>query len=235
MNGQMRAIITMTAIIPIVAMHMITCSAEEATLIFINNSSNVGDVCVYQDDPDMDVQDVMSLAWLAKGAAPTTTLTFTWTIDYCFVWAEAGRLAPGLTFNATQIWEANLETTNKITFKRIHDQIYTFAEQQVGPDEGNLYILGDRTLPVREALVGIGMAGAPIYVVPAQPNSAWIFTPRPHYWITFGTFEPGEVLDVGSIAHKAEIVFPKGVFSMTAILHRDNTWTILPTSDANGL
>ena len=236
MSGPMRAIITVTATILALTMSMIACNAVELTLVFINNSSNAGDACVYQYDPDMDVQDVMSLAWFAKGAAPTTTFRFRWTLDYCFVWAETGRLAPGLTFKAEQVWEADLETANRITFKRIHDRMYTFAEQQAGPNEGSLYILGDRTLPVREALVGIGMAGAPIYVVPALPNTAWIFTPRPHYWITFGTFEPGEVLNVESISDRAEdIVFPDSVFSMTAILNRDYTWTILPTSEANAL
>jgi len=233
MNGQMRANIVVVAIILVLAMPLIACNGTEFTLIFTNNSSNAGDVCVYQQDPDMDVQDVMSLAWFVKAAASTTTLRFRWTLDYCFVWSETGQLAPGLAFKATQVWEADLETANRITFKRIHDRMYTFAEQQAGPNEGSLYILGDRTLPVREALVGIGMAGAPIYVVPVLPNTAWILTPRPHYWITFGTFEPGEVLDVESISHKAAVHFPPNVYSMTAILNQDNTWTVMSTSEAN--
>ncbi len=237
MNERMRTIIAVAAITLIPAMSLIACYGQQYTLVFKNESSDTGDACVYQHDPDMDVQDVMSLAWFAKGAAPTTTLRFRWIIKYCFVWSEMGRLASGVIFKAEQIWEVkHLATENQVTLKMLPEGIYTFDQQMAGPHEGNLHVLGHETLPVRQAMVGIGMAGAPIYVVPAQPSTAWIFTPRPRYWITFGTFEPGEVLDVDSITDKAaEIVVPDGVFSMSAILNRDNTWTVLPTSEANAL
>ncbi|HEX8255352.1 MAG TPA: hypothetical protein VF846_19590, partial [Thermoanaerobaculia bacterium] len=44
---------------------------------------------------------------------------------------------------------------------------------------------------------------------------------------------PGEVLDITSLTDKAEIKFPSGVYSMTAILREDNTWSVMPTSAAN--
>lgn len=231
MSRSMRAVSTALSVLLVLAAALAACYGTEYTLIFRNESSNTGDACVYQYDPDMEVQDVMSLAWFAKGAAPTTILVFTWTIDYCFAWSEIGELVPGVIFEASQIWDADLATTNQVTLKMIDGEIYTFADQCPGSYSGNLYILGDKTLPVREASVGIGMAGAPTYVAPAQPNWEWIYTPKPLYWITFGTFDPGEVLDVESISHKARVHFPPNVYSMTAILNWDNTWTVTPTSE----
>ena len=206
---------------------------EEYTLIFKNQSTMVGDVCIFQHDPDMGMQDVMSVAWFAKGAAPTTRLTFRWSIDYCFVWGEVGKLASGIVFEAAQTWEADLQTLNAITLTRIHGDIYTFADQRAGAYAGNLYIYSVGTIPSGEVAVGIGMSGRPTYVTNAQPNWEWVFTPTPAYWITFGTFEPGEALDVESISRKAAIVFPDGVYSMTAILHENNTWTVTPTQEAD--
>ena len=205
-------------------------AGADYTLIFKNQSTMVGDVCVYQQDPDMGMQDVMSVAWFAKGAAPTTQLTFRWSIDYCFVWDEVGQLSSGIVFEAAQIWDADLRTLNAITLTLLRGDIYTFADQRAGPYEGNLYIYGGSMLPVGEVAVGIGMSGRPTYVASAQPNWSWVFTPKPSYWITFGTYETGVVLDVESISSFAEIEFPPNVYSMTAILQPDNTWKIFSTN-----
>lgn len=48
------------------------------------------------------------------------------------------------------------------------------------------------------------------------------------YWVTAGDFEQGEVLDVTEIANAAAVVFPPGVFAMTAVLGANNTWTVSP-------
>jgi hypothetical protein len=230
MRKNLKTIVAIGSVALILAAAGVSCYGTQYTLIFKNNSTNVGDACVYQHDPDMSLQDVMSLAWFAKGAAPTTTLTFKWTIDYCFAWDETGELVPGVIFDASQIWDADLETTNQVTLTMVGDDVYTFTDQKAGKRPGNLYIIGDKTLPIKQAAVGIGMAGAPTHVAPVQPNWEWVYTPKPLYWITFGTFEPGEILDVESISHKAAIHFPPNVYSMTAILNRDNTWTVVETN-----
>lgn len=202
------------------------------SLIFKNFSSNQGSGCVYQDSPNIANAQVMSLAWFSKVAAPQTTITFTWTIDYSFVWAETGQLIPGVMFMAGQTFPADLSTTNSITLSYIGGA-YQFQNQTAGASAGNLYIREDATVPLKQASVGIGMSGAGTFVVQAQPNYNLIFTPHPKYYITFGTFTAGEVLDITSITQKAEIAFPPGVTSMTAILGQDNSWTVQPTSAVN--
>lgn len=207
-------------------------SGVQYTVVFVNNSADTGNACIYQQDPNITDPKVMSLAWLTKGAAPTTTVTLTWTIDYSFVWAQTGTLKPGVLFMASQVWPADLSTTNEVTFTQ-KGGIYTFQSQQKGPESGNLYIKEDSTIPEADVAVGVGMSGAGTFVQQGELNKTLIFTPHPEYWITFGTHTQGEVMDITDISNPAQIQFPTNVYSMTATLNADNTWTIMPTAQAN--
>lgn len=202
------------------------------TLIVVNNSSNPGNACVYQKDPDLGVPNVMSLAWFAKYAFPTTTLRFSWTVDYNFVWSQTGQLVPGVMFTASQSPSANLSTTNQITLD-YQSGAYDFTNQTQGPEAGTLYIREGPSVPLNQAAVGIGMSGFGTFVVQAQPNLNLTFTPDPEYWITFGTYSQGQVLNIGSITNPAQIVFPPNIFSMTAILDQSNKWSVQSTATVN--
>ena len=204
----------------------------EYTLIFKNNSSNPGHGCVFQKDPDVNLPDVMSLAWFSKYTHPTTVQTFKWQINYDFVWAETGKLQAGVVFSTAQIWDANLSTTNKVTLTN-QGGAYTFKDQTQGSLQGNLYIWEDNTIPLKQASVGIGMSGAGVFAVQAQPNMNLVFRPHPKYWIAFGNYMPGEVLDISMMTNDAVIEFPPNVYSMTAILHKNNKFTVEPTSNVN--
>ncbi len=207
-------------------------AGQQYTIKAINNSTNAGNLAVFQQDPDLGVSNVLSLAWFSKFTNPKTTVNFRWTIDYNFVWSETGQLIPGVIFDASQTFAANLQNTNKITLTHAGGA-YDFINQTKGPQPGILYITEDSTIPLKQASVGIGMSGFGTFVVQAQPNFNLTFTPHPQYFIAFGDFEQGEVLDIGQINNPAEVAFPPGVFSMTAILNADNSWTITPTSSAN--
>jgi hypothetical protein len=207
--------------------------SQTYTLTFVNNSTNTGNACVYQKAPDTTASNVMSLAWFSKVAAPTTHIDFDWTIDYSFVWSETGTLAPGVNFSASQNWPADLTSTNAVSFTN-QNGAFTFLNQRQGT-AGSLTIIDDGTIPMGRAAVGIGMSGRGAFAVQAQPNLTTMFTPHPNYWITFGNYRPGEVLDVQSITNAQQISFPINVYAMTAILNADNTWTVLPTSKVNAL
>jgi rhizosphere induced protein len=198
------------------------------TLMFQNNSTNAWNACVYQTQPDISNYEVQSLAWFSKAAAPTTHVRFDWTVNYSFVWDETGPLAPGVVFDASQTWPADLSTTNRVTLTHPNSpySYYTFEDQGEGANGGSLYILTDETVPLNMASVGIGMSGSGTFVCQAQPNLHLIFTPHPTYWITFGLFEQGQVLDLTEITNSAAIAFPAGIYTMYAILNQDNTWTV---------
>lgn len=205
------------------------------TLVFRNNSTNAWNACVYQTQPDIANYEVQSLAWFAKAAAPTTQVKFEWGIDYAFVWDETGPLVPGVVFDSSQIWPADLTATNQVTLTHPNTpySYYTFANQTAGANGGSLYILTDGTVPLNMASAGIAMSGAGTFVCAAQPNLHLIFTPHPIYWITFGVFEQGEVLDLTELTNSAQIEFPAGVYTMYAILNQDNTWTVTATNPSH--
>jgi len=204
------------------------------TLTFVNNSDNNWDFCCYQEDPNISTQDVMSLAWFAYPVAPTTSVSFSWTINYQFVWSQTGQLGAGVRFSASQKWDANLTGNNGVDFTRKPNQAFTFENLAPFGDPGTLYINQDGTIPSNTAAVGINMgiegappgAGSGTFVVPAQPNITASFTPHPSYWVTFGQYTPGQVLDIQQITQKAQVAFPVNVYDMYAILGADNKWTV---------
>lgn len=196
-------------------------------LVFHNDSSQFGNLCVYQTNPDITDPNVMSLAWFAKKAYPTTRMSFTWDTSYHFVWDETGVLRPGVIFDASQSWEADPKASNQVTFS-YENGAYTFRDLGRGPRPNSLYIAEDITIPPNQASVGIGMSGSGTFVVQAQPNMNLMFAPHPKYWVTFGNYQQGQVLDITEITNKSEVLFPNGVYTMEVTLNGDNTFTVVP-------
>lgn len=202
--------------------------ADAYTLTFVNNSTNQGDVCVYLTDPDLGVRGAVSPAWMVKPSFPGTQTIFHWQMQYEFVWGEPGDLKPGVVFVAVQRHSADVGRSNQITFDS-RDGSYGFFDQGPGPDPGRLIIQGGGGVSGNQFAVGIGMSGAAIFAVQAMPNVNYAFSPHPSYWIAFGDFAPGEVLDTQKIHLPAQVSFPAGVFAMTAEINPDNSWTVHPT------
>lgn len=204
-------------------------SGFQYTIVFQNNSPNPGTVTLYQTEPNNP--DAMPIAWLTRYAYPTTRVTFTWSLQYDFVWSQTGTLVPGIIASAAQVWPADLTTTNQVTLT--YDRAFTFKDQTAGPTAGTLYIRADSSIPPNTASVGIGMSGAATMLVQASANMTYMFIPNPQYWITFGSYTSGEAIDVSVVTNPAQIVFPPNIYSMTATLNPDNTWTIAQTSVLN--
>ena len=215
--------------------------AQQYTLFFQNNSPNNWNFCCFQQDPDMNNPEVMSLAWFAYPVAPTTSISFSWEIDYQFIWSETGTLSAGVIFSASQKWDADLTTSNNVDFTIQPNGAFTFQNQAAGGQAGTLYIHPDATIPANTAAIGINMgivgshpgAGTGTFVVPAQMNISATFTPHPEYWCTFGVFTPGQVLDIGEIGEKAQIIFPPNVYQMVATLTAKNTWDVQSLTSLN--
>ena len=56
---------------------------------------------------------------------------------------------------------------------------------------------------------------------------------QPNYYIIFGEFMLGQVLDLEQITNNAQINFPPNVYQMYAILGPDNQWTITQRTPQN--
>ena len=197
------------------------------TLKFENQSNNIGNVCMYQTDPKFDQDDnVMSLAWFIKRTNPETNVKFEWGIDYSFVWSETGELKPGVIFEASQVVAADLQSEDLAVFD--YDQeAFVIKNESSNGQAGSLEITETVNIPFNKASIGIGMSGAGTFVKAAQPNMNLKVTPHPEYWITFGNYEKGQVLDITEITNKQKIVFAPNQYSITAILQQDNTWKIV--------
>lgn len=191
-----------------------------------NNSKNYGNICVFQTLPDQP-DNILSLAWFSKAAHQDTVVEFNWTTDYNFVWSDQGELRPGITFKASQILEADPSdiTKNSIAFAKEYDA-YCFAKTEKTTKEGTLGIYTDQTIPHGDASVGIGMSGNGTFAVTATPNYNFIFRPHPKYWVVFGTYKVGEVMDIESMTNMVEIKYDPGVYDKIVSLKSDNTWSI---------
>ncbi|GAA2971565.1 hypothetical protein [Actinokineospora diospyrosa] len=202
--------------------------STQYSLTVTNNSTQFQDLCVYQKPVDLGVPNALSLAWLTAPAWPGTTVTFTWSLDYSFVWAQTGSLQPGVTFQAQQTVAADPENlaSNQIQYD-YRQGAFTFLDgPSVGtPQLGSLYIRELNGIPANSATVGIGMSNAGTFAVQAQPNTNLVFTPHPEYWITAGTFTAGEVLDIEQITNEAAVPYD-GTFAMNAVLNSKNIWQI---------
>ncbi|MBR7836867.1 hypothetical protein KDL01_26550 [Actinospica durhamensis] len=208
--------------------------AGQRQLRVVNNSSRFFDLCVYQTPVESGGGGVLPLAWLTKPAWPTTTVTFDWRETYDFVWGDAGDVVPGSTFEAGQIWPADLNDPVLQQVRLEYDRgAFTFERRTVTgqPTPGSLYIQEAASVPpARGDTVGIGMSGAGMLIVPTQPNFNLVFTPRPAYYVAAGTFVTGQILDLSEITSAAPVVFPPDVTSMVATIGLDERWTVVPAS-----
>lgn len=199
------------------------------SLSIVNNSDQTGDFCLYQIDPNVKDPYVMPLAWYSKRANPSTKLNYQWTLDYSFVWANTGILTPGVVFFPSQIVNGGLTQDNMITFTNENGS-YQFKDLTTNKSfEGLLHIECDDTISRQQTSIGIGMSGAATFARQAEPNMGFSFSPQIQYRLTFGYYQQGEVLNTDQISHFVTIDFPPNVYSMTATLNADNTWTVQPS------
>jgi hypothetical protein len=202
--------------------------STQYSLTVTNNSTQFQDLCIYQKAVDLGVPNALSLAWLTAPAWPGTTVKFTWNLDYSFVWSQTGVLKPGVTFDAQQIVPADPDNLNaNQTLFDYRNGAFTFAPgNSSGTAQlGSLYIRELSTIPTAAATVGIGMSNAGVFAVQAEPNMNLVFTPHPSYWVSAGTFQQGQVLDIEQITHEQEVDY-NGTFNMTAVLDATNLWTV---------
>lgn len=191
------------------------------TLSIDNQSTQSGDFCIFQEIPDVNVPNIVTLAWLSKTAHPTSVLTFDWSLDYSFFWSTQRDLRAGARVKAVQSWPANLTTNNKVTLDR-SDDAYTFVDLTQGAYGGNLYIHQTGQVQSDDASVGIAMSGKGAFAVSSQPNMNIIMTPKPTYYVVFGQFIEGEVIDIAEVTNSAYKVEFKGTTSMSLVFNANN-------------
>ena len=142
------------------------------------------------------------------------------------MWSETGTLQPGITFHASQAIPADPMGRNFIQLTAdSYGATYFTPPTTTGP-VGSLTIEQLATVVPNRTACGISMSGAATYVVQAAPNMTAVFTPHPNYWIAFGNYMPGQVLDIETIRGEVEAIYAGSITSRTATLQLNNILTI---------
>lgn len=202
--------------------------SQQYSVRFINNSVNEGNVAIFQKVPDQKALNIFSLAWFSKFVNTNVHETFKWAVDYSFVWSDTGEVKPGVIFEGGQEVSADLSTSNTVVLD--YNGGYKFSAPSFSGKPGSIYIDETANVPMKQAAVGIGMSNAGTFVKPAQPNLHLEFTPHPSYWIAFGNYQQGEILDIEEITDAIEIKFEANIYDMVATLQSDNTWATKPAN-----
>jgi hypothetical protein len=190
-----------------------------------NKSSAFHDFVLYQSTGDPSGR-AFPLAWMTAPLWPSTTVTFTWTEKYGFVWSQTGPLQPGVNFQTQQYLNTDPNDPNSN-----HTQLdygngaFHFVTGGRAPAPGSLSVETTGSVPLDTGALGFGMAGQAVFATQAQPNLNYVFTPHPEYWITAGQYHEGDVLDPGDISNKARVPF-QGTNTMNAVLNGSNDWTV---------
>ena len=198
--------------------------ATKYELEVIHNGTDCGDFCIYQTyDGQMD--DIRPLVWFSKTAHPGTKLNFSWEINYGVAWSEQGDLTPGVVFKASQIQPMDPADTSKNTvLLTLEKGAYHFATSNNPTKAGKLGVVCDTMIAPSTVSVGVAMFGKPTHACVASPSLKYTFAPHPRYWIAFGKFKEGEVIDVNRISQKFEISYPVNIYQRTIELTANNTW-----------
>lgn len=189
-----------------------------------NRASHSAYFMVFQNDPTSWAPNALSLAWFAKysNPSPTARIKFQWTVDTGFSWAETGELKPGIQFAASETYDPT-GGLNKITLD--YNKAYQFVDPSQGADPARFYLGESGNIPLKSlASVGVTMSGSTVFAVQARPNQNLTFSPHPKYFIAYGDYQEGDVIDVSSVNNPLELPYPTGVYALTTTLNVNGTW-----------
>lgn len=197
------------------------------SLTCVNNSQLSGSFAVFQKAPPMTIPgNVFSLAWFARPTAPKSKVTFTWNLEYSFVWSETGLLQPGINFSASQAMPADPNGQNLIQLTQDTYGATTFANPSASGAIGSLTIQQLPNVAPNRTSVGVGMSGSGTFAVQAAPNMTAVFTPHPNYWVIFGNFVTGDVIDIEDVTNAVEVTYGGALTTRSATLGIDNLITV---------
>ena len=194
------------------------------SIICQNNSQMPGSFCIFQQNPGM-MPSVMSVAWLAQSCYPAGMCNFMWQNNYCFVCGQTGSLVPGVTFDASQVLQADLQNNNQVNLDFNGSPMFN---NQTNGRSGTLTIIESPAIPYNMLATGIGMSGSATFVTQAMPNMNLQFTPNPTYWVAFGNYNQGQVLNSNNMGNAVQVSFPSNVSQMKVVLNPDNSFTVMP-------
>ena len=101
--------------------------------------------------------------------------------------------------------------------------------QQPPPRVGNVLPLAwfaMPTAPHTQVSFEWTLGDSPLPSGSSVPDARAVFTPQHDYWVAFGEFTPGQVLDVGAITGAVEVIFQGSTASRSVTLGPDNVLSV---------
>ena len=134
-------------------------------------------------------------------------------------------LASARPVQAWQAWPADPAGDNQITVTR-QQRFYTFADPAKGPQPGSIVILTDASIAPDVLSIGIGTGEMVTFVSPATPGLSRTFATDATYWIAFGDFVTGQVIEPQSIGSTVQLPFSSAVTEVVAVVDADGSWRL---------
>ncbi len=197
-----------------------------------NMSKLHGNFAIYQVPPQSEgSQHVISLAWMARPAAPGTRLAFSWDTEMSFIWGERGIYRNRSYFNACQQVAANPDRENLID---LTSDIYgapTFQNLRTGGPQGTMTIRQLSAIFDYPVHLGVAIGGAPVYTVNFNANITTTFIPHQNrYWVMFGGYMAGETIDSASVTNSLMVEFSPTSPSLGVVMGPDNILRAAPAA-----
>jgi hypothetical protein len=206
--------------------------ATKYSVTLRNQSQKGGTFCLYATavDPVQVQDDLRSLAWVTASANPNVRVDFEWLVNYTLSWSQTGPLADGVIYKASQEIPAdpNSPQTNRAYLDK-NDSGYELLSgdsRTIVPPAGALAIATSNNVISNEAAIGIGINGNPILAIPSTPNYNFTFFTKLKYWVAFGSFEQGAVIDVNRMTSVYELKFSGAVHHLDITLDDSNEWNV---------
>jgi hypothetical protein len=214
--------------------------ATQYSVTLRNQSTRGGTFCLYATaiDPQQAQDDLRSLAWVTHPANPNVRVDFKWLVNYSLSWSQTGSFAGQKVIYiasedipadpmSPQSSKAYLDNDN-------HGYMLLSGDPRArAAYPGALAITCGNNVAPNEAAIGIGINGDPILAVPATPNYIFTFFTNLKYWVAFGDFQQGEVIDVNSMTGIYELDFSGAVHHLDITLDSSNEWNVTTLAQLN--
>jgi hypothetical protein len=197
-------------------------TAPSYNLIVNNESTEEGYALIFCQKPDANTPDVQTYAWLSKFLYPGVKADFSWQMQWAFMWKQINSIN-----ESQQIVLTDLQTNNKITLDYdAGHQAFHFADQAQGDSPGSLYIEESANVPNGMAQVGLALSGHPAFLVNSQPNMNVVITPKPSYFLMFGTHEDQGPISIEQYSKAVALNYPPNIYSLTATIRQDGSISV---------
>lgn len=151
--------------------------------------------CLYQDIPGRFNSEIYQLAWVVQPCAYGEQIKFTWTTSYQYQWGVLEEFENGARFDPSSNFPCELDELEENSIQLVSvGNTYQFQRNHHSNIGGNLPIRKGKDID-KSIAVGIAMDGKSVFATQGNSSVSSLIVPQPDYYVTFGNFKEGQVID----------------------------------------